>query len=58
MPFLLLLAWILRGTSGITSRKGEEHIETILNADKYEMEKMLEIYCKMNLDFRKYKKEA
>ncbi len=57
--YLLPAAWIVRGISGIISKSGEEHMGVINKADKDEMEKMLEIYCKMNLDFRKNnKKEA
>ncbi len=57
-PFLLPLAWVLRGTTGIKSSQGGEHAELINKAGKNEIEKMLEIYHRMNLDFRKYNKEA
>lgn len=58
MPYLLPLAWIIRGISGVTSKQGEEHLNAIRNSNKGDIDKMLEIYCKMNLDFRKYGKEA
>jgi hypothetical protein len=56
--FLLPIAWILRGTSGMWSSQCGEHARLIKRADKSEIEKMLEIYHRMNLDFRKYSKEA
>ncbi len=55
-PYMLPAAWFIRGLSGIFTRRGEEHIDVIRNSDKDEIEKMLEIYCMMNLDFRKTKR--
>ena len=56
-PFLLPIAWGLRGTFGVMSSQGNEHAELIQKTGISEMEKMLEIYHRMGLNFRKYSKE-
>lgn len=55
--FLLPLAWFLRGTKGAMSSQGSEHAGLITRSGDAEIDKMLEIYCRMNLDFRKNSKE-
>ena len=52
-PFLLPFAWALRGVTGVCTKKSREHRDTIENADKEQIEQMLEIYHKLNLNFRR-----
>lgn len=53
VPFLLPVAWVMRGVSGLSNKKSREHRDTLENAGKEEIEQMLEIYHKLNLNFRR-----
>ncbi len=52
-PFLLPLAWVIRGVSGACNKNSRIHASRFKEADKEERERMLEIYCKLDLNFRK-----
>ena len=53
MPYLLPVAWIMRGFSGMTSKEARNHMNKFRNSEDEEVEKMLEIYHKLNLGFRR-----
>lgn len=53
MPFLLPVSWIFRGVSGVTNKLARDHRNKFKNADKEEIEKMLDIYHRLNLNFRR-----
>ncbi|WP_044913643.1 nucleotidyltransferase domain-containing protein [Butyrivibrio sp. WCE2006] len=52
-PYLLPVAWVMRGFSGMFSKSARDHMEKFENADEQEVKKMLEIYHKLNLGFRR-----
>ncbi len=52
-PYLLPVAWVIRGFSGVFSKSARKHMERFENADSQEIEKMLEIYHRLNLGFRR-----
>lgn len=51
--FLLPVGWIIRGLNGISSKEARNHKEMIENSDKEQMKKMLDIYHRLNLEFRR-----
>ncbi|WP_026528490.1 nucleotidyltransferase domain-containing protein [Butyrivibrio sp. VCD2006] len=53
MPFLLPVAWIIRGICGVANKSSRDHRSQIENADKEEVSKMLEIYHRLDLGFRR-----
>ncbi|WP_026509719.1 nucleotidyltransferase domain-containing protein [Butyrivibrio sp. LC3010] len=53
MPYLLPATWIIRGVSGVFNKQAIEHKERLETADKKHIEKMLDIYHKLNLEFRR-----
>jgi hypothetical protein len=52
-PFLLPMAWVIRGITGVSSKQARDHRQNLESSDKKEVEKMLEIYHKLNLQFRR-----
>lgn len=52
-PFLLPIAWIIRGACAAKSEEAKRHRDTFNSADKENTEKMLEMYHKLNLNFRR-----
>jgi hypothetical protein len=52
-PFLLPVAWVIRGVTGISNKEAMEHKNSIEKADKTEVKKMLNIYRRLNLEFRR-----
>lgn len=52
-PFLLPVGWVIRGVTGISRKEAREHRENLENSDKEKVEKMLDIYHKLNLEFRR-----
>lgn len=53
MPFLLPATWVVRGVCGVCNKKSRDHRKEIETTDKEEMARMLEIYHRLNLKFRK-----
>ncbi len=53
MPFLLPIAWIVRGVTAACSTESRRHRQEIEGADKKEVDRMLEMYHRLNLNFRK-----
>lgn len=52
-PFLLPGAWVYRGICAFASKESREHRKEVEGVNKEEMESMLEIYHKLNLNFRR-----
>ena len=52
-PFLLPGAWGFRAVSGFFSKQSRDHKKEIEGANKEEVDSMLEIYHKLNLNFRR-----
>lgn len=52
-PFLLPVAWVVRGFSAAFSDEAKRHRDTFTSADEENTHKMLEIYHKLNLNFRR-----
>ncbi|WP_029233680.1 nucleotidyltransferase domain-containing protein [Butyrivibrio sp. VCB2006] len=52
-PFLLPLAWIIRGVSGVCNKKSRDHRKQIENADDEKVKVMLDMYHRLNLNFRR-----
>ncbi|SCY64778.1 nucleotidyltransferase domain-containing protein [Butyrivibrio sp. INlla14] len=52
-PFLLPIAWAVRGVCGVSSKTSREHRQQLESTDKDNVEKMLDIYHRLNLNFRK-----
>ncbi len=52
-PFLLPIGWVIRGVTGISQKEAREHRENFEKSDKEKVEKMLDIYHKLNLEFRR-----
>lgn len=53
MPVLLPLSWMLRGVTGIAKKESRDHRDTIKNADDESIKVMLDIYHRLNLNFRR-----
>ena len=53
MPFLLPFAWIVRGVSAACSKEARRHRREVEGADKQEVDRMLDMYHRLNLNFRK-----
>ncbi len=52
-PVLLPAAWIIRGINGLFSKQSRNNYTNLLATDDADTNRMLEIYHKLNLDFRK-----
>lgn len=52
-PFLLPVAWVIRGFAGVSQEQSREHRKQIVQADKQEITMMLDMYHRLNLDFRR-----
>ena len=52
-PFLLPFAWIVRGCSAAFSKESRRHRREVEGADKKEVDRMLDMYHRLNLNFRK-----
>lgn len=52
-PYLLPVAWAVRGITGLSKEEARSHKEKIHNTDKAQMKKMLNIYHRLNLEFRR-----
>ena len=52
-PFLLPVAWVVRGASGFFSAESRHHKHKLQTAGNDELQDMLEIYHNLKLDFRK-----
>ena len=52
-PYLLPVAWFIRGISGFSNKAARDHRNRLENANKDEIEKMLDIYHRLNLEFRR-----
>ncbi len=52
-PYLLPIAWIIRGVTGVMSEESKEHFDTFEGASKEHIDKMLGIYHRLNLNFRR-----
>lgn len=52
-PFLLPVAWVIRGISGLNHKQSRDHRAQLENADDKKIEQMLDIYHRLNLNFRK-----
>ena len=52
-PYLLPIAWLIRMVSGLFNRESKQHMEKITETNVVKTTTMLEIYHKMNLNFRK-----
>ena len=53
VPFLLPVAWVIRGVTGVAQQQSREHRRQIEGADKAKVDKMLNMYHRLNLNFRK-----
>ncbi|WP_196805011.1 nucleotidyltransferase domain-containing protein [Butyrivibrio sp. AE3009] len=53
MPFLLPGAWIVRALTAACSKESRNHRKEIEGADKKEVDRMLDMYHRLNLNFRK-----
>lgn len=53
MPFLLPVAWGVRGICGMFSRQSREHKKEFTGADAVKTKEMLDIYHGLQLDFRR-----
>ncbi len=52
-PYLLPTAWVIRGVTGLASKDARNHKKSIDCSDKQKIENMLEIYHRLNLNFRR-----
>ena len=52
-PFLLPTAWVIRGVTGIFNKEARDHRNNLLNSDDEQVKKMLNIYHRLNLEFRR-----
>ncbi len=52
-PFLLPTAWFIRGVSAAFSTESRRHKKELDGADRQEVERMLDMYHRLNLKFRK-----
>lgn len=55
-PFLLPLAWGIRGIAGAFNKNSRKHAHTFEDADKEKLDKMLDLYTRLGLNFRKQNK--
>ena len=53
MPFLLPVAWVIRGMTGIAKKESRDHRDRIEQADSESVNTMLDIYHRLNLNFRR-----
>lgn len=53
MPFLLPFAWVVRGVNAACSKESRKHRKEVEGADRQEVERMLDMYHRLNLNFRK-----
>lgn len=51
MPFLLPVAWVIRGVTGLIKHKGEDKLQLINTIDPEQIKKMHRIYSELHLDF-------
>lgn len=52
-PFLLPVAWIIRGVTGVSQKQSRDHRIQLESSDKERINRMLNIYHRLNLNFRK-----
>lgn len=52
-PYLLPAAWVIRGVTGISNKDARHHRDTLINSNKEKVVKMLDIYHRLNLEFRR-----
>ncbi|MBP3817727.1 MAG: nucleotidyltransferase family protein [Butyrivibrio sp.] len=52
-PFLLPIAWVIRGVSGFSNKQSRDHAQNFENSGDAKIKEMLDIYHRLNLDFRK-----
>jgi hypothetical protein len=52
-PFLLPVAWIMRGVSGVSQKQSRDHRKQLEQVDKKEVAKILDMYHRLNFNFRK-----
>lgn len=52
-PFLLPVGWLMRAASGVLSDESRRHKDKIEETSKEQIEQMLDIYHRLNLNFRR-----
>lgn len=52
-PYLLPVAWVVRGVTGISRKESRDHRDKLKHADSESVKEMLEIYHRLNLNFRR-----